>query len=308
MGARVWYDPPSRTADVSKPGADVKVTVGRSEVVVNGERRPLDVAPILYQGTVLVPVRVISEGMGAYVQWVSDRHVVVVRYVQAAVPTPPPTEPPTPVPIAAPTPASTPAPKRRVQEHFIVGDDLFSNRVFNELASGNADTGNSYSARVGTEFKSSKVQLMAEAQADQYSYVHQPGPVTTIGSTGSTFVGGFQARDRDLDARLGVQILKPRIYVAASYLWRNTNYGYPIQHGWGFGSKNAGSRSPPLAPRKLLLLPQRPRPRHPDSRTDVRRSRHHVLNSGYEVRRQRNSASARQDRCSSFKAPAVLCS
>ena len=50
-------------------------------MVINGESRPLDVPPMIYQGNVLVPVRVISEGMGAYVQWVPDQHVVVVRYI-----------------------------------------------------------------------------------------------------------------------------------------------------------------------------------------------------------------------------------
>ena len=72
---------------VSKAGAEVKVTVGKPEVIINGESRPLDVPPMMYQGIVLVPVRVISEGMGAYVQWVPDRRLVVVRYIPA---TPPP--------------------------------------------------------------------------------------------------------------------------------------------------------------------------------------------------------------------------
>ncbi|HXF34208.1 MAG TPA: copper amine oxidase N-terminal domain-containing protein, partial [Candidatus Acidoferrales bacterium] len=62
MGATVSYDPASKTADVSKPGSDVKVTVGKAEVIINGESRPLDVPPEIYKGVVVVPVRVISEG------------------------------------------------------------------------------------------------------------------------------------------------------------------------------------------------------------------------------------------------------
>ena len=73
MGATVSWDAGSKTATVSKPGAEVKVTVGKPEVVINGESRPLDVPPEIYQGVVVVPVRVISEGMGAYVQWVPDK-------------------------------------------------------------------------------------------------------------------------------------------------------------------------------------------------------------------------------------------
>jgi hypothetical protein len=45
MGATVSYDPASKTADISKSGSDVKVTVGKPQVVINGESRPLDVRP-----------------------------------------------------------------------------------------------------------------------------------------------------------------------------------------------------------------------------------------------------------------------
>ena len=91
MGAAVSYDPDSKIATVSKPGAQIVVTVGKAEVVINGETRPLDVPPIVYNGVVMVPIRVISETMGAYVQWVPDRHLVVVRYVPAVPPTAAPT-------------------------------------------------------------------------------------------------------------------------------------------------------------------------------------------------------------------------
>ena len=98
MGATVSYDAGSKTVTVSKAGADVKVTVGKPEVIINGESRPLDVPPMIYQGNVLVPVRVISEGMGAYVLWVADHHLVVVRYIPATPPPPPATAPPPPRP------------------------------------------------------------------------------------------------------------------------------------------------------------------------------------------------------------------
>ncbi|HEX3671695.1 MAG TPA: copper amine oxidase N-terminal domain-containing protein, partial [Candidatus Cybelea sp.] len=58
MGATVSWDAGSQTATVSKPGAEVKVTVGKAEVMINGESRPLDVPPMIYQGVVVVPVRV----------------------------------------------------------------------------------------------------------------------------------------------------------------------------------------------------------------------------------------------------------
>jgi hypothetical protein len=260
MGATVSYDPASRTADVSKPGSDVKVTVGRPEVVINGESRPLDVPPAIYKGSVVVPVRVISEGMGAYVQWVPDRRVVVVRYVAAPVPTPPPTPAPTapptmaPPPPAPPTPPPTPTPNPRVYEHFIVGDYIVSPQVYNEFSPGNAKLENSYAGRAAFEFPIAKLPMMVEFDYRQYAYPHvgdydgtpqntpcvgaiagNRGCVTTIGGGGNGYVNSFNAQDKELSGRFGVQILEPRVYVAGAYLERTNNYGSPFLRGAGAG-------------------------------------------------------------------------
>ena len=128
MGATVSYDAGSKTATVSKPGSEIKVTVGKPEVLINGESRPLDVPPMMYQGNVLVPVRVISETMGAYVLWVPDKHLVVVRYIPATPPPPPPASAPPPPP---PTPAPTPKPQYK--DLFVAGDYIISPHIYNEL-------------------------------------------------------------------------------------------------------------------------------------------------------------------------------
>jgi hypothetical protein len=269
MGATVSYDPASKTVDVSKPGSDVKVTVGRPEVVINGESRPLDVPPEIYKGAVVVPVRVISEGMGAYVQWVPDRRIVVVRYVPAIVPTPaPPVATPTPVVTAPPTPAPTPVPTptpvaRNPYEHFIVGDYIFSPKVYNEFSPGNTGKGGSYSARGAVEFPAFGLPWMLEGDYRSFSYPHNndftaaqvagtlgtvapacrgngatgQGCVTVIGAFGQTNVPSFTARDTDFDGRLGLKIAEPRIYIGVGYLHREENYGYPKQNGFGFGAE-----------------------------------------------------------------------
>ena len=265
MGATVSYDPGSKTADVSKPGSDVKVTVGKPEVVINGEARPLDVPPEIYKGSVVVPIRVISEGMGAYVQWVPEKKLVVVRYVAAPVPTPPPTAPPTapptPRPIAPPTMAPTvpptpmPTAKPRDYEKFIVGDYIITPKVYNQFSPGDIyHAGPSYAGRAAIEFPLANIPFMIEGSGEQYAYIHpggfgipqntrcvgglagNPACVTPIGfGGGSNWVHQFQAIDSDADARLGIQIANPRIYIGGSYLWAANNYGYPKFHGAGFG-------------------------------------------------------------------------
>ncbi len=262
MGATVAYDPASKTVDVTKPGSDVKVTLGRPEVTINGETRPLDVPPMMYQGQILVPVRVISEGMGAYVQWVPDRRVVVVRYVTATPPPPPaPSTPAPPAPTTAPTPAPAATP---YQDHYIAGDYIISPKVYNEFSPGNTGHSGSYAVRGALEFNLFNLPWMIAGDFRQYQYPHNTGPgpalapgvsganlpcnglpggapagdpgcVTPIGGQGSVFVPAFTAKDTDVDARFGLKVLDPHVYIGVGYLWRTTNYGYPRQSGVGFG-------------------------------------------------------------------------
>jgi len=259
MGATVSYDAASKTVDVSKPGSDVKVTVGKPEVIINGESRPLDVPPEIYQGSVVVPVRVISEGMGAYVQWVPDRRLVVVRYIPPQAPTPPPPAP-TPPPTPAPTPTPTPSPKPIVYEKFIVGDYIFGTKVYNEFSPGNTGSQHgsaSYAVRGAIEFPLFNLPWMLEGDYRQWQYPHDqnastpaapfiPGCVTRAGDSGcvtvlgpiagSTFVPAFTAREYDYDAHFGLKVADPRIYVGIGYDWRASNFeSYPKTTGVGFG-------------------------------------------------------------------------
>ncbi len=259
MGATVNYDASTKTVSVSKSGADVKVTVGRPEVVINGETRPLDVPPEIYQGTLVVPVRVISEGMGGYVQWVPDQHTVVIRYsVAVQVPQLPASPLPSPLP---PSPSPAP-PAKNPYEHFIVGDYIFNAKVYNEFSPGNRGKGGSYAVRGAVEFPLFGLPWMLEGDYRSYSYPHEetitpgsfiltPNPcsgpiapangnqgcVTVIGAYGQTAVPSFTARDTDFDGRFGLKIAEPRIYIGVGYLHREENYGYPKQNGFGFGAE-----------------------------------------------------------------------
>jgi len=250
MGATVSYDPSSKTVDVSKPGADVKVTVGKPEVVINGESRPLDVPPMLYKGHVLVPIRVISEGMGAYVLWVPDKQLVVVRYIP---PTPPPTPAPPPpsAPPATAPPTPTPSPAATpYHDIYVAGDYIIDPKVYDEFSPGNTGGGNSgngfpFQIHGAAEFDLFNLPWMLEGDYIQLNYPHNcpggvaaPTPecyVTTIGDLGSTVVPAFTVRSYDFDARLGLRIANPRIYIGVGYIWRANNAGYPHISNVGFG-------------------------------------------------------------------------
>ncbi len=260
MGGTVTYNGATKTVDVTKPGVDVQVTVGKSEVVLNGETRPLDVPPEIYKGAVVVPVRVISESLGAYVLWVADKRLVVVRYVTAPVPTPPPptptpvpTAPPTPAPTATPTPTPTAAPPI---EFFIAGDALFSPKIYDEFSPGNKGN-TSLAGRLGVTVPISNLSILAEGTFAQWRGPHngasgfdtglpcgtfdQPPAgdqscVTVIGPlSGSAYVQPFTLVDTDVDGRIGVGIANPKIYIVGSYERLSSNYGYPVLQGVGGG-------------------------------------------------------------------------
>jgi hypothetical protein len=198
MGAAVSWDEASRTADVSKPGSDVKVILGKPVVVVNGEERPLDVPPMMYRGAVVVPVRVISEAMGAYVQWIPDRRVVVVRYLGTTPPPPPTPAPATPPPAPpippllvtpAPTPSPTPSPRPARSEAFVAGDYLISPKVYNEISPGNTATG-SYALRGAIEFPLFGVPAMLEGDYRHYRYPHTAQQTAVACAPGAPGAGG----------------------------------------------------------------------------------------------------------------------
>ena len=266
MGATVTWDQPALTVTVGKPGAKVRVTVGRPEVTINGESRPLDVPPEIYQGAVVVPIRVISEGMGAYVQWVPDRRVVVVRFISAPPPTPVPTPPPTPPPASKPTlppppptlpppppsppppPPPTPAPPaKNPYVLFIAGDYIFTGKVYNEWSPGNAITAGA-AARGAIEIPHTPLMIAGDYRSWSYPHdagnnpfttcnpgVGNPACVTVIGHYRQQAYGSGTIIDSDFDGRLGLKIAQPRIYVGVGYLHRQNNEGYPFQNGVGAG-------------------------------------------------------------------------
>jgi len=242
-GGTVSYDPSTKTVDVAKPGSDVKVTVGRPEVVINGESRPLDVPPEIYRGTVVVPLRVLAEGMGAYVQWIPDRKVVVVRYVTATPPPPPPVTEPSAMPVPSVSPSATPTPepvtKKVSYEHYVIGDYLFKPKVYDEFNNGSTGGSNaSYGIKGAVEFPLFNLPWMLEGDYREERF--PAGNASTgvflpnNGGVGIIYPN-FTVRSHDFDGRFGLKVADPRIYVGVGYLYRGSNEAYPSIRGVGFG-------------------------------------------------------------------------
>lgn len=69
LGATVGWESGSQTVTVSKGTTTIEMTIGSTTAVVNGQPRPLDVAPFLDNELTQGPVRFIAENLGAAVGW-----------------------------------------------------------------------------------------------------------------------------------------------------------------------------------------------------------------------------------------------
>jgi len=247
MGASVSYDAKSKRIEVRKPGASIILHVGERSAVIDGQQRALGSPPILQNGRILVPIRVLSETMGAYVKWVPGRRIAVVRYV---VPTPAAAGSPAPVTVPTPTSAAPvvnetpfPLPKATPKpESFVAIDYFLKPTIYNEFSPGNSANANLFSLRTAQEFRAFQIHWALDETIDTWIYPHNCNGVgdpqcnvTPIGGVGSAFVPAFQALDRTTETHLGIKIAEPRIYLAAGMMVRTERYGYPPLFGLGYG-------------------------------------------------------------------------
>lgn len=85
MGAFVEWHPQTRTVTATKSDTDIKLQIGDRTAWVNGEGRSLDVPATLIAGRTMVPLRFLSESLGANVQWNATNSVVMITTTDVAV-------------------------------------------------------------------------------------------------------------------------------------------------------------------------------------------------------------------------------
>lgn len=69
LGASVQYEPATKTILAVKGPTTVSLRLGQAQALVNGESRALSVPAQAVSGTTLVPLRFVSEALGAQVKW-----------------------------------------------------------------------------------------------------------------------------------------------------------------------------------------------------------------------------------------------
>lgn len=99
LGASVQWDRASNTVLATRGSSQIQLTIGSRVAFVNGRQVTLDVPPMVVGGRTLVPLRFVSEAMGARVDWDPASRAVFITSAGAAppaVPQPPVVQPPQP--------------------------------------------------------------------------------------------------------------------------------------------------------------------------------------------------------------------
>lgn len=69
LGAHVQWTSYTQTVLATRDTTTVQLTIGALSALVNGHPIALDVAPLIYAGATMVPLRFVSEALGADVRW-----------------------------------------------------------------------------------------------------------------------------------------------------------------------------------------------------------------------------------------------
>lgn len=78
LGAQVNWDATSRMITANKGGTEVELTIGDPHATVNGQTVILDTPAMIMSGSTMVPLRFISEALGADVKWFEATQTVTI--------------------------------------------------------------------------------------------------------------------------------------------------------------------------------------------------------------------------------------
>ncbi len=79
LGAdRIAWEPANQRVSVSSPAGDIRLHIGDRVATVDGRSVPLDVPPLIVNNTTMVPLRFVSENLGARVDWLPASQTVYI--------------------------------------------------------------------------------------------------------------------------------------------------------------------------------------------------------------------------------------
>lgn len=79
LGAKIEWDGATSSVKGTKGDRWVKLSIGSTEAIVNGKTISLDTSPVITNDFTMVPIRVVSEALGAKVEWEKDFRTVNIN-------------------------------------------------------------------------------------------------------------------------------------------------------------------------------------------------------------------------------------
>jgi hypothetical protein len=79
LGVQVNWDDVKQTVTATKGSTTIIVKIGSTQATVNGETKNLDVPAQSINDRTMVPVRFISESLGARVNWAENSQTVTIN-------------------------------------------------------------------------------------------------------------------------------------------------------------------------------------------------------------------------------------
>jgi len=78
IGAAVGWDEVQRRTMIIKDNLKIAIAAGSANAEVNGETVTLDCEPFVENGRTYLPLRFVSETLGAKVEWKADEQQVII--------------------------------------------------------------------------------------------------------------------------------------------------------------------------------------------------------------------------------------
>jgi hypothetical protein len=80
IGGAVKWDANEQEMTIQVENRTIQLGIGQTTAVVDGNNVPIDVAPQVFNGSILLPLRFIAENLGATVQWDAASQTVTLTY------------------------------------------------------------------------------------------------------------------------------------------------------------------------------------------------------------------------------------
>ncbi len=232
MGADVQWEPSAQKITIKKNELSASLQVNNKKAYVNGNEKTLEFAPFVQNGITYLPLRFISEAIGAEVKWEQSSQTAYIHYENKMIPV---------KIISKPTQVSNAkitSFTKKVNGVHVTGVNIPANAGFKAkmvVANGQLGTTQSLAGMAGSHQAIAAINGTFfgayGGSPDPWNQIIKDGKVIHIGNTGSTF--GFTSSG---NAKLEKLKIKVNGSTDGSYKYPNNWYAFGLNH---MPSKNA---------------------------------------------------------------------